>query len=83
MTPKYGSITSSQNPEEIATRIKGIVLALSSVIILVAGQLFHMTLSANDVISLATELGAIAGAITTLYGAGMWVLAKVFKKTTV
>lgn len=76
---KFGSITSSQNPEEIATRVKGIVLAMSSIIILVAGQFFNVHLSANDVISMATELGAVAGAVTTLYGAGLWLLAKFFK----
>lgn len=77
---KFGSLTSSQDPEEIATRIKGIVLGLSSVIILVAGQFFHVQLSANDIISLASELGLVAGAVTTLYGAGMWVLALIYKK---
>ncbi len=77
--PKYGAITSSQNPDEIATRVKGVILALSSIIILVAGAAFHITLSANDVVSLASEAGAVAGAIVTLYGAGMWLMAKIFK----
>jgi len=79
MTPKFGAITSSTNPEEIAMRVKGITLALSSVIILIATQAFHVQLTANDVISLAGELGAVAGAITTLYGAGLWLLTKIFK----
>lgn len=76
---KYGALTSSQNPEEIATRVKGIILAMSSIIILVAGQFFHVTLSANDIISLSSELGAVAGAVYTLYGAGLWVISKIFK----
>lgn len=83
MPKKYGAITSSQNPDQIATRVKGIVLALSSIIILVAGQLFHITLSANDVVSYATELGAVAGAVTTLYGFGMWIMATLFKTPSV
>ena len=83
LVQRFGAITSSTNPEDIAMRVKGITLALSSVIILVAGQLFHVTLSANDVISLATELGAVAGAITTLYGVGIYILAKIFKRPTV
>lgn len=76
---KYGALTSSQNPEEIATRVKGIILAMSSIIILVAGQFFHIVLSANDVISYATEIGTVSGAIYTLYGAGLWVISKIFK----
>lgn len=80
MNRKFGAISSSTNPTEIATRVKGIVLALSSVIILVASQFFNITLTSNDIITFASELGAVAGAITTLYGAGMWLLSKIFKK---
>ncbi len=83
MNKKFGAITSSQNPDEIAMRIKGIILALSSIIIFTAGQIFHITLTANDVISLAGELGSLAGAVMTLYGAGLWILAKIFKKPEV
>ncbi len=80
---KFGAITSSQNPEEIATRVKGIVLALSSIIIVVAGQVFHIGLTSNDVISFAGELGSVAGAVMTLYGAGLWLLSKIFKQPAV
>ena len=66
--PRYGALSSSQDPEQIATTVKGIVLALSSVIILVAGSVFHITLSAGDVLSLATDIGIGAGAVWTIYG---------------
>lgn len=82
MQKKFGAITSSTNPEEVATRVKGIVLALSSIIILVAGQLFHLTLTSNDIVSLATELGAVSGAVITVYGFVMWLLTLVFKQPT-
>lgn len=77
---KFGAITSSTNSEEIAARIKGITMAMSSIIILIAAQFFHIQLAANDMISIASELGAVGGAIWTLYGAGMWIWAKIFKK---
>lgn len=80
MQKKFGSITSSQDPEQIAQTVKGIVLGLSSVIILVATQFFHVTLSANDVLSLATEAGTIAGVILTLYGLVMKLLAWKFRQ---
>lgn len=79
MDRKFGAITSSQNPEEIANSVKGIILALSSVIILVAQQFFHITLSANDVISFATEASLGAGAVWTIYGLGLKLLARIFK----
>ncbi len=80
MNKKFGAITSSQNPEEIANTIKGMILAFSSIIILVATQFFHITLSANDVLSLASEAGSVAGAIWLLYGVGLKVLAYFFKQ---
>jgi len=76
---KFGAITSSTNPEEISNRVKGITLALSSVVILIASQFFNITLSANDVVEIATKLGAVSGAIWTVYGAGMSVWAYFFK----
>ena|ERR1035437_8948061 len=82
-TQKFGAITSSTNSEEIATRVKGIILGLSSVIILLAARFFHITLTANDIIALASELGSVAGAITLLYGAGMWVMATIFKTPSI
>lgn len=79
---KFGAITSSVNPEDVATRVKGIVLTLSSIIILIAASVFHITLTATDILTLAGSVGAVAGAITTLYGAFMWVLVYFFKKPT-
>lgn len=72
MKQKLGAwAASSSNPEEVSNRIKGIVLAFSSVIILVAAQVFHIQLSAADIVSLAGSLGTIGGLIWSLYGAGL------------
>lgn len=79
MVKKFGAITSSTNPEEIATRVKGIVLSLSSLIIGGAAILFHITLLPTDIAMWATQLGAVAGAIATIYGFIMWLLALIFK----
>lgn len=64
----YGAIASSQDPEQVANKVKGVILALSSIIILVAAQVFHITLSANDVVQLSGEIGAMAGALWAIYG---------------
>lgn len=66
-----GWAASSQSPEEVSNRIKGVVLMFSSVIIFVAAQFFHLQLSATDVVTLATELSAIGGLLWSLYGAGV------------
>lgn len=76
----WASSSNPQTPEDISQRVKGIVLGLSSVIILVAAQFFHITLSASDVITLAGELGAVAGAAMTIYGAGLWLVRLVASK---
>lgn len=69
MKPTFkGIVASSQDPTEIANTVKGIVLALSSVIVFTVAQFMHITLSANDVMSLATDLGTAAGAVWTVYG---------------
>lgn len=63
-------LASSTDPtgQTLATKVKGAILAFSSIIILVVAATFHIQLSANDVITLATELGTIAGVIGVVYG---------------
>ena len=58
---KFGALSSSQNPEELANTVKGVVLGLSSILILLGQQFFHVQLTATDVASLATEIGTVAG----------------------
>ena len=82
-TKQFGAITSSIDPTQVSNTVKGLVVAFSGVIILVAQQFFHITLSANDIISLATELSVGAGAVWTIYGLIMKVLAYFFKTPVV
>lgn len=70
MEPKLrGWLQSSQDPTEVANKVKGIILGFSALIILLAASIFHVTLSAGDVISLASEFGIAAGGIWAVYGA--------------
>jgi hypothetical protein len=71
-----GEFASSDNPDEISKRVKGVVLALSSVIIYFAASLFNITLTASDMVGIATQLGMVAGAVTTIYGAGVALINK-------
>lgn len=63
-----GWLQSSQDPTVIANKVKGLILMGSAFVILLAGQFFHITLTANDMVSLATEIGTIAGAVWAIYG---------------
>lgn len=67
-TQLKGWLQSSQDPSEVANKVKGAILLCSSLIILLATQLIHIQLNANDVITLATEGGTCAGAIWAIYG---------------
>jgi len=77
---KFGALTSSQNPEQLANKVKGIVLALSSIIILLASKLFGVQLSPTDMVSLATQVGTIAGGVWAVYGSVLHVITLFYKK---
>lgn len=61
-------IQSSQDPTQISNTVRGIVLGASALIMFAGTQFFHLTLSADDIASLATEVGAVAGGIWAVYG---------------
>lgn len=63
-----GWAASSQNPEQVANKVKGVVLAASSVIIFFVAQLFNITLTAESIVELGTALGGLAGALWSAYG---------------
>ena len=83
MNKKYGVLTSSQNPEEIANKVKGGILLSSSVIIFLAARFFGVTLNANDIVSLATEIGAVSGSVWVIYGFVLHAIAWFYKPKVV
>lgn len=71
MAYKYAGFLASSSDDTgqtLALKVKGIVLASSSIIILVAAHFFNLHLNANDVVDLATEAGVVAGAVGAIYG---------------
>lgn len=62
-------LQSSQDPTAVGNKVKGIILAASAIVIFGAAQLFNITLTADDMVSLATEIGTVAGAMWAIYGA--------------
>lgn len=75
MAKKYGVLTSSQNPEEIANKVKGAVLLSSSIVIFLVSKLSGIELTVNDMTDVATSLGAVAGAIWAIYGTILHLIA--------
>lgn len=59
---------SSTDPAVVANTIKGLVLASATIITFLVAQLFHVTLTADNINMLATDVGLASGAIWTVYG---------------
>lgn len=68
MEKRFGALSSSTDPDKLANTVRGVILMASSVIILLASKLFGITLTAEDITSLATVLGSLSGAIWVVYG---------------
>lgn len=75
MSRKYGALTSSQNPEEIANKVKGAVLAISSIAIFIAAKFFQIEITVDDMTALASALGALSGLIWMVYGGILHLIA--------
>jgi hypothetical protein len=76
MIPNWTS--SSADPSQISATVSGAILGLSALIIFAAAHLFHIVLSADDVTSLASGVGAVAGSVWMVYG----LIRKLLIKTT-
>lgn len=59
---------SSADATQVSNTIKGLVTALSSILILAVALTVHIQLNAGDVISYGTELGTVIGFIWGLAG---------------
>lgn len=74
MEKRFGAFTSSTNPNEIADRVKGAILAMSGILLIVL-PLAGISVSAEQITTFAGQLGVAAGALWTLYGFGKWAVA--------
>lgn len=71
MAIKYKGILASSSDDTgqtLSSTVQGLVVVLSSVVPLLALQLFHVQVSASDISSLVTEGATIIGAILTIRG---------------
>ena len=56
-------MSSSADPSQVSATVSGAILGVSTIIIYAAAHLFHIVLSVNDITSLATGVGAVAGSV--------------------
>ena len=68
MNKRFGALSSSTNPDQLANTVRGFILAISSIIVLVATNVFGLSITAADVSELATAVGAMAGSVWLVYG---------------
>lgn len=74
---------SSSDATVVSKTITGLVVAGTSLIILLVGASLHVQLSANDVLQFATELGTVGGFIWGISGFILKVIHWLAKKPTV
>lgn len=74
-------LQSSQDPTEVANKVKGAIVVASSAIIYGAAHVFHITLTADDITTLATEISGVIGAVWFIYGIVLNLITFFAKKT--
>lgn len=65
---KFGALSSSQNPQQLAAWVQGLILSAGAFIIMGASW-FGITLVDEQITDLATQGGLAVGALWTLFGA--------------
>lgn len=80
-TPLLPIFASSQDPTKVSTTVSGFIVAYSSLIITLAAALFHVTLTANNVVDFGTDLGYVAAAIVVILGVSHKLIQKYGKNT--
>lgn len=70
---RFGALSSSTDPQALGTTVKGGILAVSTIVVMVA-KAFDLPLTETDMVTLATQLGAAVSALTISFG----IVQKVF-----
>lgn len=76
---RFGSLSSSENPEQLAATVKSIILALASTIILVAGS-FGVSIAQEEMVQVAMQISLAISSIWFLYGIIRKVIIRFAKK---
>ena len=69
-------ISSSTDSSKLSTTVSGLIITLSSLIILFASK-YGITITTEEISEIASQAGLAVGAITTIYGFLRKILIKV------
>jgi uncharacterized membrane protein YczE len=67
MEKKFGSLSSSSNPRELAATVSGLILTFSALIILIAQKL-GFPLTQNVIANVSEQIGLAVGSLWFLFG---------------
>ena len=65
---RFGAFSSSEDPEQLGSTVKGFILGIGVVVIFVVTKFLHINFTADDVNSLAESVGAIVSSVWIAYG---------------
>ncbi len=80
MQKKFGAFSSSEDPEKLASTVKGLIVGGATLIIFLASK-FGFEISTEQVTQIAIDAGMIVSTIWTLYGLLKKVIVRFTKKT--
>ena len=74
-------LRSSQDPEQVANKVRGVLLMFSGIIVYLLGAMFGIDISnPQDTLEFVTQISSIAGAVWAAYGVVLnfvtWIFAK-------
>jgi len=65
---RFGAFSSSENPDQLAARVKAVILGAGTIIIWLVGKYFHISLTPDDIMSFATDSSGVVASIWFTYG---------------
>ncbi len=65
--PRFGALSSSVNPQELAASVQGGITAVAALIVLVLGM-FGVPVAEAEITQIAAQAGTAVGAIWALFG---------------
>ena len=77
---RFGALSSSEDPNQLAARVKGVILALSGLIIWFFMAAFKISVTPADVTELATAVSEMVAATWVIYGTLKMLLIKYLDK---
>jgi hypothetical protein len=65
---RFGAFGSSEDPAQLASTVKGFILAAGVVIIWLAGKILGIELTPENISQFATDAGGLVAAVWVAYG---------------